>query len=88
MCSSNSFELESRTSLAQFCGAHGAGGGRTYVTYDGQKTAVLKPGTYAYGLETSHKARVGASPCVLFIAFESRWTRCRRWPLTSVIQVG
>ena len=44
-----------------------------HVTYDGQKTAVLKPGTYGYG--PSKKPHSGycasAVPCVLFIAFES-----------------
>jgi quercetin dioxygenase-like cupin family protein len=47
--------------------------GELRVTYDGQKTAVLKPGTYAYGpAKLPHKAQCGkAGPCVLFIAFES-----------------
>jgi uncharacterized RmlC-like cupin family protein len=47
--------------------------GELHVTYDGQKTVVLKPGTYAYGpAKRPHKgACVSASPCVLFIAFES-----------------
>jgi quercetin dioxygenase-like cupin family protein len=47
--------------------------GELHVTYDGQKTAVLKPGTYAYGpAKLPHKAECKkGAPCVLFIAFES-----------------
>ncbi len=47
--------------------------GELLVTYDGQKEAVLKPGTYAFGpAKRSHSgACVSATPCVLFIAFES-----------------
>jgi quercetin dioxygenase-like cupin family protein len=47
--------------------------GELRVAYDGQKSAVLKPGTYAYGpAKLPHKAQCGkAGPCVLFIAFES-----------------
>jgi len=47
--------------------------GELHVTYDGQKTAILKPGTYAYGpAKHAHKGRcASAVPCVLFIAFES-----------------
>lgn len=47
--------------------------GELHVTYDGQKTAVLKTGTYAYGpAKRPHKAFCASSvPCVLFIAFES-----------------
>ncbi len=47
--------------------------GELHVTYDGQKKAVLKPGTYAYGpAKRPHKGFcAGAVPCVLFIAFES-----------------
>lgn len=47
--------------------------GELHVTYDGQKTAVLKPGTYAYGpAKHPHKGYcASATPCVLFIAFES-----------------
>lgn len=47
--------------------------GELHVTYDGQKTAVLTPGTYAYGPPRHpHAGRcVSAVPCVLFIAFES-----------------
>lgn len=47
--------------------------GELHVTYEGQKTTVLKPGTYAYGPPRHpHEGRcVSAVPCVLFIAFES-----------------
>lgn len=47
--------------------------GELHVTYDGHKTAVLKPGTYAYGpAKMPHKAECKkAGPCVLFIAFVS-----------------
>jgi len=47
--------------------------GELHATYDGQKTAVLKPGTYAYGpAKHPHKGYcASATPCVLFIAFES-----------------
>ena len=47
--------------------------GELHVTYDGHKTAVLKPGTYAYGpAKLPHKAECKKSgPCILFIAFES-----------------
>ena len=47
--------------------------GELHVTYEGQKTAVLKPGTYAYGPpKLAHKAVCqSAGSCVLFIAFES-----------------
>jgi quercetin dioxygenase-like cupin family protein len=47
--------------------------GELHVTYDGHKTAVLKPGSYAYGpAKMPHKGECkGAGPCVLFIAFES-----------------
>jgi uncharacterized RmlC-like cupin family protein len=47
--------------------------GELHVTYEGQKTAVLKPGAYAYGPAKRPHAGVCASatPCVLFIAFES-----------------
>lgn len=47
--------------------------GELHVTYDGQKTTVMKPGTYAYGpAKLPHKADCKkAGPCVLFIAFES-----------------
>jgi quercetin dioxygenase-like cupin family protein len=47
--------------------------GELHVTYDGQKTVVLKPGAYAYGpAERPHKGNcASAVPCVLFIAFES-----------------
>ena len=41
--------------------------------YEGQKTTVLKSGSYAYGLaKVPHKATCASTvPCVLFIAFES-----------------
>lgn len=47
--------------------------GELHVTYDGHKTAVLKPGSYAYGpARLPHKADCkDAGPCILFIAFES-----------------
>ena len=47
--------------------------GELHITYDGQKTAVLKPGTYAYGpAKRPHKGFCASTvPCVLFIAFES-----------------
>jgi mannose-6-phosphate isomerase-like protein (cupin superfamily) len=47
--------------------------GEMHVTYDGQKMAVLKAGTYAYGpAKKPHKATcASAADCVLFIAFES-----------------
>jgi len=46
--------------------------GEMHVTYDGHDTAVLKPGTYAYGPAAApHRAECkDAGPCVLFIAFE------------------
>lgn len=47
--------------------------GKLHVTYDGEKEAVLKPGTYAYGPAKKPHSGYCASkaPCVLFIAFES-----------------
>jgi quercetin dioxygenase-like cupin family protein len=47
--------------------------GELHVTYDGHKTAVLKPGTYAYGpAKLPHRAECrNAGPCILFIAFEA-----------------
>lgn len=47
--------------------------GELHVTYDEQKTAVLKPGTYAYGpaKRPHHGYCASKVPCVLFIAFES-----------------
>ena len=47
--------------------------GELHVTYDGQKKAVLRPGTYAYGpARRPHKGYCASSrPCILFIAFES-----------------
>ncbi len=47
--------------------------GELHVTYDGQETAVLTSGTYAYGpAKRPHNAVCASTvPCVLFIAFES-----------------
>ena len=47
--------------------------GELRVTYEGQKEAVMKAGTYAYGpAKKPHKAVCASkTPCVLFIAFES-----------------
>ena len=47
--------------------------GELHVTYEGQKTAVMKAGSYAYGPAKRAHSAVCAStvPCVLFIAFES-----------------
>jgi uncharacterized RmlC-like cupin family protein len=47
--------------------------GELHATYDGQKTAILKPGAYAYGpAKRPHKGFCASTvPCVLFIAFES-----------------
>lgn len=47
--------------------------GELHVTYDGQKTAILTPGTYAYGpARRPHRGYCESSqPCILFIAFES-----------------
>ena len=47
--------------------------GELHVTYEGQPTAVLRPGTYAYGPARRRHDAVCASavPCVLFIAFEA-----------------
>jgi quercetin dioxygenase-like cupin family protein len=46
--------------------------GELSVTYDGHETAILTPGTYAYGPPGApHRADCGdQGPCVLFIAFE------------------
>lgn len=46
--------------------------GELHVTYDGQDTVVLRPGSYAYGPPTlPHDATCAeGDPCVLFIAFE------------------
>ena len=46
--------------------------GELHVTYEGQDTVVLRPGSYAYGPPTlPHDATCAAGdPCVLFIAFE------------------
>ena len=47
--------------------------GELRVTYEGQPAAILKPGTYAYGpAKRPHSGFcASATPCVLFIAFES-----------------
>lgn len=47
--------------------------GELHVTYEGQKEAVLKVGSYAYGpAKKPHSGTcVSPTPCVLFIAFES-----------------
>ena len=47
--------------------------GELHVTYDNQKTAILRSGTYAYGpANRPHKGFCASTvPCVLFIAFES-----------------
>ena len=47
--------------------------GELHVTYAGQKKAVLKPGSYAYGpAKRPHDGYCASKvPCVLFIAFES-----------------
>lgn len=47
--------------------------GELHVTYEGQKRAVLKPGTYAYGpaRKSHHGYCASKVPCVLFIAFET-----------------
>lgn len=46
--------------------------GEMDVTYEGQETARLAAGTYAYGpaQRVHHGQCVSAEPCVLFIAFE------------------
>jgi quercetin dioxygenase-like cupin family protein len=46
--------------------------GELHVTYEGEKTNVMKPGSYAYGPSNKpHLAKcVGDEPCVIFIAFE------------------
>ena len=47
--------------------------GELQVTYDGQETTTLKPGTYAYGpAKLPHSAYcLKGAACVLFIAFEA-----------------
>ena len=47
--------------------------GVLHVTYEGQKSSILRAGSYAYGpAKAKHEARcANAGPCVLFIAFES-----------------
>lgn len=46
--------------------------GELEVTYKGEKSQILKAGSYAYGpAKKPHTAKCGdAGPCVLFIAFE------------------
>lgn len=45
--------------------------GELEVTYEGEKSQLLKAGSYAYGpANKPHKAKCGDSPCLLFIAFE------------------
>jgi mannose-6-phosphate isomerase-like protein (cupin superfamily) len=46
--------------------------GEFHVTYEGQDSVVMRPGTYAYGpARLPHSAACrSAEPCVLFIAFE------------------
>ncbi len=47
--------------------------GELHVSYEGQSTTIMKPGTYAYGPARLQHSGLCASavPCVLFIAFES-----------------
>jgi quercetin dioxygenase-like cupin family protein len=47
--------------------------GELHVTYDGQKMVIIKQGMYAYGpAKRPHKGYcASATPCILFIAFES-----------------
>jgi quercetin dioxygenase-like cupin family protein len=47
--------------------------GELHVTYEGQPTAVLKSGMFAYGpAKLPHRAVCrSTTPCVLFIAFEA-----------------
>jgi quercetin dioxygenase-like cupin family protein len=47
--------------------------GELEVTFEGQETMLLKPGSYAYGpAGRAHGgACVSATPCILFIAFEA-----------------
>jgi anti-sigma factor ChrR (cupin superfamily) len=47
--------------------------GTMHLTFEGQKMAVLQPGSYAYGPATKpHTADcVSRKPCILFIAFEA-----------------
>lgn len=47
--------------------------GELHVTYDGQDTVVLRPGSYAYGpARLAHKATCESDDdCVLMIAFEA-----------------
>jgi len=47
--------------------------GELHVTYEGQETAILRPGTYAYGpAKRPHDGACASDePCILFIAFEA-----------------
>ena len=46
--------------------------GELHLTYDGQETEILKPGSYAYGpAKLPHKGFCAqGDPCIIFIAFE------------------
>lgn len=46
--------------------------GELHVTYDGQETAILKPGTYGFGpAKVGHRGFcAGSDPCILFVAFD------------------
>ena len=45
--------------------------GELEVTYEGEKSQLLKAGSYAYGpANKPHVAKCGDTPCLLFIAFE------------------
>ncbi|MCC5862048.1 MAG: cupin domain-containing protein [Gammaproteobacteria bacterium] len=47
--------------------------GELHLTYDGQDTHVMRPGSYAYGpARLAHEGHCaeGPDPCILFIAFE------------------
>jgi len=46
--------------------------GELHVTYEDEKTTVMKAGTYAYGpSQKPHVAKCqGGDPCIIFIAFE------------------
>ena len=50
------------------------------MTYDGQKSEVIKAGSYAFGpaLRAHAGSCASAEPCLLFIALRGRWTR-KRW---------
>lgn len=46
--------------------------GELHLTYDGQETEILRPGSYAYGpAKLPHQGSCAkGGPCILFIAFE------------------